>query len=340
MKHFYFFLSSLLFCATVSFAQFSGSYAPANWTTTKSPASNGNINGAGARASIIITGSDGASATNVNTDFTIPVVASGLWSFSWSYHSNDSYSDPKYDVVGVLINGVFTQLSSNTGSINQSGTYNGTSVTAGTVIGFRVMATDNLYGNATFTISNFSRPNGILPVKLSSFTAQKEAGGVRLQWNTETEYNSDRFEVQRSANGRDFATIATVAAQGIAARNIPYTAFDGSPFIGTTFYRLHMVDKDGTAVYSKTITVNTKVATALKLFPNPAAARLEVIIVAAEGGSEALNIYNMEGKLVKSNVVQLVAGTNKIAVPLDNLLHGVYFIRSVKYNLSEQFIKQ
>src|SRR5689334_1135631 len=168
MKAFYF-LCFLFLCYS-SKAQFSFGYAPSKWNTYLASGSSGSVNTSGAPNSIMLIGSDGANASNMDVDYTITALASGVFSFSWAYHTNDSDADPQWDIAGVLINGTFTQLTNNTpGNVDQSGNYS-TSVAAGAVIGFRLRAVDNIFGNATFTISSFSSPGGTLPVKLLSFT--------------------------------------------------------------------------------------------------------------------------------------------------------------------------
>jgi hypothetical protein len=152
----WFFIAFLLIGNVVS-AQFSGAFAPANWTTVKTPSSgNGFVNTGGAPASILIIGSDnggiplGASA---NTEFQILAPSAGIVTATWSFHTNDcqgAYWDPAY----YDANGVITQLTDDNGPVDQSGTL-AFSVLAGQVIGFGVFARDNYCGNAGLTLSNF-----------------------------------------------------------------------------------------------------------------------------------------------------------------------------------------
>ncbi|MBB1284699.1 hypothetical protein HRH25_09980 [Flavisolibacter sp. BT320] len=69
------------------------------------------MNTTGAPAPITITGSNDPSnpltTTPVTTDFTIVAPTSGIWRYTWTYHSNDQDGDPQYDPAGILINGVF-----------------------------------------------------------------------------------------------------------------------------------------------------------------------------------------------------------------------------------------
>jgi hypothetical protein len=336
MKTFYV-LCSLFLCLSLN-AQFSYSYAPAKWTTTLTPGSNGSVNTSGAPGSITITGSDGPSAANMDVDYTITVKASGPFSFSWSYHTNDSDADPQYDIAGVLINGSFTQLSSNiAGNINQSGNWSG-SVASGTVIGFRLRATDNIYGNATFTISSFSPPGGVLPLNLLSFNAQKQNSAIQLVWTTAAETNFSHFIVEHSATTNNFNTLEIVKATGHAGA---YTTVDQHPSSGNNFYRLKMVDTDGSFTYSKTIAVNNANSVAdISISPNPPANHFTIQLEAASASVETISIINAAGALMQQHKLSVEQGKNRFPVNITSLSKGIYFVQLMNSGTTLQLVKQ
>ncbi|MDO7848465.1 M12 family metallo-peptidase, partial [Hymenobacter sp. M29] len=137
---------------------------------------------------------------------------------------------------------------------------------------------------------------GPLPVGLSSFTATAAEGcATRLAWTTATESNSDRYEVERSTDGQAFARLAAVPSHNRATGST-YSYLDRQALAAVRYYRLRMVDTDGTATYSPVATLTTACAAAthLTLAPNPTSARIEV------GGLQAgqqLLIYSSAGRL-------------------------------------------
>ena len=135
---------------------FTGVYAPPNWTQTVQP--NGSINSFTAPTSISLTSaSDGVDlGQNKNTDFTIAAPFSGTVSFTWAYTTGEE-SGAEYDPFGYLLNGSFTQLTSNTGADSQTGSAS-FSVIAGQIFGFRQNSLDSFFDPATTTISNFNGP--------------------------------------------------------------------------------------------------------------------------------------------------------------------------------------
>jgi hypothetical protein len=161
----------ILSSAQTARADFSGAYAPGNWTLFNSTApsvppggfvtGNGSVNTAGAPVFITLNGSNGSGQVGsngpdiggINTDYTIAAVASGTWSFDWSYVTEDS---PGFDPSYYLLNGVKTFLSEGPGT-PVAGSVS-IAVNAGDVIGWRIWTADNLFGPAHLTITNFVAP--------------------------------------------------------------------------------------------------------------------------------------------------------------------------------------
>jgi hypothetical protein len=112
--------------------------------------------------------------------------------------------------------------------------------------------------------------NGPLLVTLTAFAAQQQAARVLLRWTTASEKNNARFEVQRSADGSAFASVATVSGYGNTTQPHSYTHLDCPVPASLLYYRLRQVDFDGSATFSPVVTVAAGPAPELVLFPNPA----------------------------------------------------------------------
>ena len=144
---------------------FSGSYDPANWTLTNDNA-DGYVDTSNAPLVIVETGGDNSSVQFGQTSYTTTAAASGLVSFDWDYSSFDS-DGAFWDPFGILLNGVFTQLSEDNGPSdpanlfdNQNGSYS-FNVSEGDIFGFAIQTVDNIFGRATVEISNFNAPQNI-----------------------------------------------------------------------------------------------------------------------------------------------------------------------------------
>ena len=159
-----------------------------------------------------------------------------------------------------------------------------------------------------------------LPVELVEFTAQRQAQtAVAVKWATASEKNSAYFEVQRSLNGLDFATIATVAAQGSSTRTSSYAALDKTAPAGLLYYRLRQADRDGTVAFSPVVTVaGAGVATKVLLYPNPTRATVSFIAETAT----PYRVLNQLGQALLYGTVE--PGTASVAV--EALPVGLYFL--------------
>ena len=150
---------------------FSGSWAPATWTTTivgavnGGGANNGTVNTAGAPNSITLNGGNDPTDSIgcvpgfllCEIQFTHATPGNLPINFHWSYVSNDSSGGPQFDFFGVLLaGGTHVQLSNPGGLANQQGDYSFTPP-AGTV-GFYINCTDCSFGNAAVTISGLQVP--------------------------------------------------------------------------------------------------------------------------------------------------------------------------------------
>lgn len=304
-------------------AQFSGAYAPSNWSASQGPGFTGSANTSSAPASISLTSSDDPLGDVFGSDnfiYQITVPANGTISFDWNYSTPDGaqYDYPKYSVNGVKSN--LTGYSTSGGK-TQSGTQTGITVHAGDVFALIMYTSDNGGGAATTVFSNFSTSNAPLAITLTNISATAANGKNLITWNTAKEDRGDYFELERSANGKDFSRIATINAN---EKPSEYTYTDAAPVSGTNYYRLKMNDAEGKVQYSKVVTVlspsNTKGSITLSAFPNPATDIVTVNIADATTGLIA--VMDVTGKTVQSFAVN----SSSTTLHTSDLPAGVYTI--------------
>jgi fibronectin-binding autotransporter adhesin len=170
-----------------------------------------------------------------------------------------------------------------------------------------------------------------LPVQLLSFTATRQGTTVRTAWATASEQNSAHFMVERSANGNTFSDVQRVAAQGNTLTRHDYTAVDGKPLPGTSYYRLRQVDLDGKVAYSPVATVRFGDAQAapaptLVAYPNPSAGQHFQVLasnLATTGG--LVQLFDNVGRLVLAQVAAV--GTSEVTIqPARPLASGLYIV--------------
>lgn len=103
------------------------------------------------------------------------------------------------------------------------------------------------------SIGDMNWPGG-LPVTLTSFTIQSASKAILLNWETSSEINSDRFDVQKSKDARSFENIGQLTAAFEATDTQKYQFKDITPFEGWNYYRLKAIDRDGSFAFSRIIT--------------------------------------------------------------------------------------
>lgn len=144
------------------------------------------------------------------------------------------------------------------------------------------------------SITVFYDAPSTLPVSLFNFSAKKNNSSIDLTWATEAESNMSHYELQRSADSRNFSLLLTL--QSINAVNrINYSYKDHKPINGVAYYRLKMVELDGSISYSKIISVQLATGNSITVYPtlwkrgstlnisNPNNEKLTVVFFTATG---------------------------------------------------------
>ena len=157
-----------------------------------------------------------------------------------------------------------------------------------------------------------------LPVQLTAFAAQRQADkAVAVKWTTASEKNSAYFEIQRSLDGREFASVGTVKACGSSSQPTTYAFCDRAFLAAALYYRLRQVDIDGQAAYSPVVTIAGDQAD-VTLYPNPVQTTLHFATTAAT----AYRVLNPLGQVLLQGTT--AAGTATIAI--GPLAPGLYHL--------------
>jgi len=185
----------------------------------------------------------------------------------------------------------------------------------------------SLYGPASLTAAGVT-PGNPLPVLLSGFTALSNSDGTNtLSWETQMEQNSSRMEIERSPDGGSWSTVGTVAAQGNSTSPTSYSYTDLSPLAGTNYYRLKMIDLDGSAVYSEVKVLKGTIVSHISFFPNPARDFVNVTLGVVTG-TVTVRLINQAGVVLQEKKVESASGTT-VTFPLQQVASGFYILSVV-----------
>jgi dienelactone hydrolase len=170
---------------------------------------------------------------------------------------------------------------------------------------------------------------GPLPVKLISFTGNMKNDKANLYWKTAFEQNFERFVVERSADAVSFGQVGEARPKGGNSTGASYSLVDPYPFAGTNFYRLKMIDLDGTFTYSEVVKLEAtkKDFAVTQLYPNPVKDVLHVQLQAGKRQDIMIYLYDIAGKQIQSNAATLNEGINESSISFSKTGTGTYILQ-------------
>jgi lysophospholipase L1-like esterase len=182
----------------------------------------------------------------------------------------------------------------------------------------------------------------LLPVNFISLSSEAIAKTIKISWGTSSEHNNNYFNVERSSNGSNFTSIATIPGKGNS--NIPtqYSYTDQAPILGKSYYRLAQVDIDNRKRYSKTLSVDYTESSRIKAYPVPALDILNISWTSDKKQSIRINVIDLKGAVISSLDRFSEAGNNVYSIPIAHLPRGQYVVNisSSSGNQRISFIRQ
>lgn len=177
-------------------------------------------------------------------------------------------------------------------------------------------------------------PGGLLPIVLNTFDVKRIQQSVQLNWSTMTETNSALFVIEKS-NDTKFDAIGTVNAVGFSSTNQQYTYTDKTFDRNTSYYRLKLVDRDGSFTYSPI----KKVAASnggdeVNIYPNPIYSNSKVNIEGVQANT-LIEVIDISGKKITQ---QYLRNQNNFTMPV--LQKGFYLLKITEPNSSNSIIKK
>lgn len=167
--------------------------------------------------------------------------------------------------------------------------------------------------------------NEVLPVELGEFTAALfETNKGLLDWNTLSEKNTKEFIIEKSRDAINWSYLSTQvskAENGYSNWKLDYQYIDPQLFNGTNFYRIKMIDYDGTYSYSPIRVINYRNGeNYINVYPNPAS---DVVHINNIGVNSTIQLVDIAGRQVP---VSILENNGSATVDVSKLTGGSYFI--------------
>ncbi|MCC6287031.1 MAG: T9SS type A sorting domain-containing protein [Chitinophagaceae bacterium] len=174
-----------------------------------------------------------------------------------------------------------------------------------------------------FLVSSFSSfgyfaktTSAALPIELEYFKGEVISCENVLAWKSNVEQGFRYFELQYGNDAVNFTTVATLPAKGSG------TVYQSkhTPGQSKTYYRLKMVDWDGTVKYSSSIALtNNCSSSSIAVYPNPVSSYVEI---AGLKPGTLIRVWDARGREVLSEKTNATKQKIKTA----HLTNGSYFI--------------
>jgi hypothetical protein len=190
-----------------------------------------------------------------------------------------------------------------------------------------------IYGQYTINISTDDLTNGIqqfnrfsvvnrgdivLPVTITNIKAWQDGSVIKIGWTSQQEINIDHYEIEKALDAQHFTYLGSVVAKN-SGLSSDYLFADNSPATGNNYYRIKVVDKNGSVSYTSIVVVNIgKGIARIFLYPNPALKHLFYLQMSnVNAGKYKLMVYDAAGKVVISRDVEHFGGssTQQIMLP-------------------------
>ena len=157
----------------------------------------------------------------------------------------------------------------------------------------------------------------------------KELGiGTMLSWSTSEETNNAQFIVEKSENGTEYTNAGTVKGGGTHQTKKMYNFLDAKAGGAMkVYYRLKVVDFDGTMSYSEIVMMNRKQANNLALVQMSSETTTRLFSCAIDAFTEGvakLSLVNGQGQTVWQGDQKFTDGLNSVTVDLSNQKEGTY----------------
>ena len=165
----------------------------------------------------------------------------------------------------------------------------------------------------------YNTSGGPLPVTLRSVRAWQQQNDIKVEWTVANQLNVSRYVVEKSTDGRNFSSAATVAATGNSRAEITYGWLDARAVQGSNYYRIKTVDADGAFSYSTVVKVLIgKSAPAVSAYPNPVVGgQMNLNFSDMKAGAYQVRLLNALGQIASVNRISHSGGSSNqlIALP-------------------------
>lgn len=167
--------------------------------------------------------------------------------------------------------------------------------------------------------------DGTLPVSLLTFTGTAAKNKATLRWETSGEYNINYYQLEKGNSPAQLVSLAKVKARNATGKNI-YQSVDENMSKGDNFYRLKVVEKDGSFSYSPIVRLvgNGGSSNNALVLPNPTSGKAWLKLTNLSSDTYQLRMTDAAGRIVLTRQIKVQGAVENFAIEMGNLSNGLY----------------
>ena len=171
-----------------------------------------------------------------------------------------------------------------------------------------------------------------LPVELVDFRGQCKDKHALLSWEVSGETDIRHYEIERSADVQHWVTVGSEPA--VATSNLDYKTYTHHSWENiegkANYYRLKIVEMNGTASYSPIVNVECAAEAKISIFPNPVSNDQFTLQLEQNAAEElTIQVSNTFGHSVLRRQWDVKKGTQRISIPTAAWPAGAYTINII-----------
>jgi Secretion system C-terminal sorting domain len=176
-----------------------------------------------------------------------------------------------------------------------------------------------------FILSN----TGTTPVALVNVKAYQKLNGIQVEFGNATEENIASYSIEKSADGRSFATAGSLLPKTNNGALNSYSYFDATAHNGNNFYRVKVTERNGNIKYSNILNVRLSGNNGISVYPNPVKGNtLNIQLENLDKATYFVTLMNEVGQKIYTKQLNHDGRTASFVVELPSTLKkGIYSLQ-------------
>lgn len=160
--------------------------------------------------------------------------------------------------------------------------------------------------------------SSLLPLQLVSFNVASESNNAVIDFSSTHESAANCFVVEKSSNGSSFSPVKSFAAVNGYITINHYQFTDSLPFSPICYYRLKIINNDGSFSYSSIKSLSTAVhtGTIVSVYPNPCVDYVVIKMNNSSAGKFVYTVSSVAGIILSNTAIQLNNGPQQVQINL------------------------